>query len=420
MSAAEQLAPPPDHGLLRFITCGSVDDGKSTLIGRLLVDTRSVLADALSAIERTSKRRGLQTVDLSLLTDGLQAEREQGITIDVAYRYFSTEKRKFIIADCPGHEQYTRNMATGASTSNLAIILIDARYGVKTQTRRHSYIVSLLGIKHVIVAVNKMDIVDYGQDVFDRIRADYSEFAKQLDIPDIRFVPISALRVGDDLTFLLMGGEVVADYSRRLKRQLANDHPWTIGYAYEVPCYIPSARLIKEGGYEADYSLIYYGFYGPFSPAIEELLLKRMTALVARLRADAQRKAERTEEFWLRQQIQIHEHIRAQHVPRARPLRPGRESEKKRDANDARTRRGPPAPIGQAPGGPADRDRGADHPGARGAHRARAYRHRGPAAGVAPRIGDPSRRAHNAVPSLLIADGCSMPEARFQGVRRDA
>jgi sulfate adenylyltransferase subunit 1 len=186
--------------LLRFITCGNVDDGKSTLIGRMLHDSKLIFEDQLAAIQKDSQKYNTtdQEIDLALLVDGLQAEREQGITIDVAYRYFSTEKRKFIIADCPGHEQYTRNMATGASMSNLAIILIDARYGVKTQTRRHSYIVSLLGIKHVIVAINKMDIVDYDQAVFDRIRADYTEFSKQLDIPDIRFVPISALR-GDNV-----------------------------------------------------------------------------------------------------------------------------------------------------------------------------------------------------------------------------
>ena len=186
--------------LLRFITCGNVDDGKSTLIGRLLHDSKLIFEDQLAAIQKDSQKYNTtdQEIDLALLVDGLQAEREQGITIDVAYRYFSTEKRKFIIADCPGHEQYTRNMATGASTSNLAIILIDARYGVQTQTRRHSYIVSLLGIKHVIVAVNKMDIVDFSEEVFNRIRDDYRRFAAALDIPDIRFVPISALR-GDNV-----------------------------------------------------------------------------------------------------------------------------------------------------------------------------------------------------------------------------
>jgi sulfate adenylyltransferase subunit 1 len=192
MSVLQDL-PPQDHGVLRFLTCGSVDDGKSTLIGRLLYDTKAVLADALHAIERTSNKRGLATVDLSLLTDGLQAEREQGITIDVAYRYFSTGTRNFIIGDAPGHEQYTRNMVTAASTADLAIILVDARKGVLTQTRRHSYIAHLLGIRHLVVAVNKMDLVDYHPAVFERIRADYLEFAARLGIGDCRFIPLSAL-----------------------------------------------------------------------------------------------------------------------------------------------------------------------------------------------------------------------------------
>ena len=176
-----------------------MDDGKSTLIGRLLHDSKMVYEDQLAAIENDSKKVGTQgeKVDLALLVDGLQAEREQGITIDVAYRYFSTEKRKFIIADTPGHEQYTRNMATGASTCDLAVILIDARYGVQTQTRRHSFIASLLGIKHIVVAINKMDLVDYGQDSFEQIRNDYLDFAEPLTadgaMGDIRFVPISAL-----------------------------------------------------------------------------------------------------------------------------------------------------------------------------------------------------------------------------------
>ncbi len=186
--------------MLRFITCGNVDDGKSTLIGRLLHDSKLIFEDQLAAIQKDSQKYNTtdQEIDLALLVDGLQAEREQGITIDVAYRYFSTEKRKFIIADCPGHEQYTRNMATGASTCNLAIILIDARYGVQTQTRRHSYIISLLGIRHVIVAVNKMDIVDFDETVFNNIRQQYTDFAAELHIPDIRFVPLSALR-GDNV-----------------------------------------------------------------------------------------------------------------------------------------------------------------------------------------------------------------------------
>jgi sulfate adenylyltransferase subunit 1 len=186
--------------MLRFITCGNVDDGKSTLIGRLLHDSKLIFEDQLAAIQRDSKKYNTtdEDIDLALLVDGLQAEREQGITIDVAYRYFSTDRRKFIIADCPGHEQYTRNMATGASTCNLAVILIDARYGVQTQTRRHSYIVSLLGIKHVVVAINKMDLLDFDQAVYNRIRDEYLAFAANLGIADIRFVPISALR-GDNV-----------------------------------------------------------------------------------------------------------------------------------------------------------------------------------------------------------------------------
>ena len=155
-----------NDSLLRFMTCGSVDDGKSTLIGRLLFDTKTILADTLTQISNTSKKRGMEAVDLSLLTDGLQAEREQGITIDVAYRYFSTGTRKYIIADAPGHEQYTRNMVTAASTANLAIILIDARKGVLTQTRRHSYLAHLVGIQHIVVAVNKMDLMNYDQAIY--------------------------------------------------------------------------------------------------------------------------------------------------------------------------------------------------------------------------------------------------------------
>ena len=183
-----------DHGLLRLLTCGSVDDGKSTLIGRLLFDSKAILADTLHAIEKTSQKRGMQEVDLSLLTDGLQAEREQGITIDVAYRYFTTGTRKFIIADAPGHEQYTRNMVTAASTANLAIILVDARKGVLTQTRRHSYLAHLVGIPHLLVAVNKMDLVDYSQARFEEIKRDYLAFAEQLGITDVRFLPLSALK----------------------------------------------------------------------------------------------------------------------------------------------------------------------------------------------------------------------------------
>ncbi len=186
--------------LLRLLTAGSVDDGKSTLIGRLMFDSKMIYEDQLAALERDSKRVGHagEEIDYALLLDGLKAEREQGITIDVAYRYFSTNKRKFIIADCPGHEQYTRNMVTGASTANLAIILVDATKGVITQTRRHTFLVSLLGIKHVVLAVNKMDLVDFDQKVFDSICTNYKAFISQLDIPDVEFIPLSALK-GDNV-----------------------------------------------------------------------------------------------------------------------------------------------------------------------------------------------------------------------------
>src|SRR6266481_219288 len=184
--------------LLRFITAGSVDDGKSTLIGRLLHDSKSIFEDQLSAITKTSTKRGMATVDLSLLTDGLQAEREQGITIDVAYRYFATPKRKFIIADTPGHEQYTRNMVTAASTANLAVILVDARKGVLTQTRRHTYLASLVGIPHIVLAVNKMDMVDYSEARYSEICAEYLKFAAQLGLHNVVCIPLSAL-MGDML-----------------------------------------------------------------------------------------------------------------------------------------------------------------------------------------------------------------------------
>lgn len=184
--------------LLRFTTAGSVDDGKSTLIGRLMYDTKTIFEDQLEAVERTSQQRGDERVDLALLTDGLRAEREQGITIDVAYRYFATPRRKFIIADTPGHIQYTRNMVTGASTANLAIILVDARNGVIEQTCRHSFIASLLQIEHVVVAINKMDLVDWSEERFDEIVRDYKDFASRLRIPQITFIPISALH-GDNV-----------------------------------------------------------------------------------------------------------------------------------------------------------------------------------------------------------------------------
>lgn len=195
------LLAQQQKGLLRFLTCGNVDDGKSTLIGRLLHDTRQIYEDQLSVLQTDSKRIGTQgeKLDLALLVDGLAAEREQGITIDVAYRYFSTQKRKFIIADTPGHEQYTRNMATGASTCSLSILLIDARKGVQEQTRRHSFISTLLGIRHLIVAVNKMDLVEYSEAVFEKIKQDYQKFATELPVDlKIWFVPISALD-GDNI-----------------------------------------------------------------------------------------------------------------------------------------------------------------------------------------------------------------------------
>ena len=184
--------------LLRFITAGSVDDGKSTLIGRLLYDSKSILTDQLEALEKQSRNKSAGEIDLALLTDGLRAEREQGITIDVAYKYFSTPRRKFIIADAPGHIQYTRNMVTGASNANLIIILIDARHGVVEQTRRHSIIASLLNIPHVVVAVNKMDLVDYSQDRYNNILIDFAEIARSLQLKDVTYLPISALK-GDNI-----------------------------------------------------------------------------------------------------------------------------------------------------------------------------------------------------------------------------
>lgn len=201
MNIQNYLKQHEDKDLLRFLTCGSVDDGKSTLIGRLLFDTKQIYEDQLTAIKKESKnfKSTNCNFDPALLTDGLKAEREQGITIDVAYRYFSTDKRKFIIADTPGHTQYTRNMATGASNCDLAIILIDARNGISEQTRRHSFIVSLLGIKHVIVAINKMDLIHWDKSIFDKIKSDYLDFVPRLDFSDMHFVPISALN-GDNIT----------------------------------------------------------------------------------------------------------------------------------------------------------------------------------------------------------------------------
>jgi len=223
------LAQHERKELLRFLTCGNVDDGKSTLIGRLLHDSKMIYEDQLAAVQADSVKSGTTgagKIDLALLVDGLQAEREQGITIDVAYRYFSTSTRKFIIADTPGHEQYTRNMATGASTCDLAIILIDARYGVQTQTKRHSFIASLLGIQHIIVAINKMDLVDYSEATFDKIKQDYLQFTASLALHDVRFIPISALD-GDNVVnrsgnMPWFGGEPLMDALNNVK--IANDH----------------------------------------------------------------------------------------------------------------------------------------------------------------------------------------------------
>ncbi|GAB0150803.1 sulfate adenylyltransferase subunit CysN [Marinobacterium sp. BA1] len=197
----QYLKQHENKGLLRFITCGSVDDGKSTLIGRLLFDSKMLFEDQLSAIEADSKKYGTQgeEIDFALLVDGLAAEREQGITIDVAYRFFSTDRRKFIVADTPGHEQYTRNMVTGASTADAAILMVDARKGILTQTRRHSFLMSLIGIRNIVVAINKMDLMDYSEQVFNRIRDEYREFAGQLGLDNITFIPMSALK-GDNIT----------------------------------------------------------------------------------------------------------------------------------------------------------------------------------------------------------------------------
>ena len=198
VAPADLPSPTRRHDLLRLATAGSVDDGKSTLVGRLLYDTKSVLADQLDAVERVSRERGLDAADLALLTDGLRAEREQGITIDVAYRYFSTATRSYVLADTPGHVQYTRNMVTGASTAELALILIDARHGVVEQTRRHLAVTGLLGVRHVAVAVNKMDLVDWSQERFDDIVAEFARHATRFGIEDVAAVPVSAL-FGDNV-----------------------------------------------------------------------------------------------------------------------------------------------------------------------------------------------------------------------------
>jgi adenylyl-sulfate kinase len=241
MDIKEFLNQDQKKDLLRLLTAGSVDDGKSTLIGRLLFDSKKLYEDHLQALERDSKRVGHagDEIDYALLLDGLKAEREQGITIDVAYRYFSTSKRKFIIADTPGHEQYTRNMVTGASTANLAIILIDARKGVITQTKRHTFLVSLLGIKHVVLAVNKMDLMDYRQEVFDGICNDYRSFITGLDIPDVNFIPLSALK-----------GDNVVDVSERM--------PWYHGQSlleFLESVHVSSDRNFTDMRYPVQYVL---------------------------------------------------------------------------------------------------------------------------------------------------------------------
>ncbi|MBQ7180337.1 MAG: sulfate adenylyltransferase subunit CysN [Bacteroidaceae bacterium] len=245
--------------LLRLLTAGSVDDGKSTLIGRLLFDSKKLYEDQLSALERDSKRQGnagAGQIDYALLLDGLKAEREEGITIDVAYRYFSTNQRKFIIADTPGHEQYTRNMITGGSTANLAIILVDARTGVITQTRRHSFLVSLLGIKHIVLAVNKMDLVDYSEDVFNKIKATYLSFTGQLGIEDVTCIPLSALK-----------GDNVVEWSDRM--------PWYTGqslldFLETVPIY--RDRNMDDFRYPVQYvlrpNLDFRGFAGKVASGV--------------------------------------------------------------------------------------------------------------------------------------------------------
>jgi len=198
MAAPDPVRRGGEADLLRMVTVGSVDDGKSTLIGRMLHESQGIMEDELAAVRGASARMGRGEADLALLIDGLKAEREQGITIDVAYRHFRTPARRFIIADCPGHEQYTRNMVTGASTAELAVLLIDARLGVLTQSKRHAFIASLLGVPHMVVAVNKMDLVDYSQEVYERIVADYGRFAARLRIKDLTYVPVSALK-GDNV-----------------------------------------------------------------------------------------------------------------------------------------------------------------------------------------------------------------------------
>jgi len=258
LNIKEFLDQDQKKDLLRLLTAGSVDDGKSTLIGRLLFDSKKLYEDQLAALERDSKREGHagEEIDYALLLDGLKAEREQGITIDVAYRYFSTNKRKFIIADTPGHEQYTRNMITGGSTANLAILLADARKGVITQTKRHTFLASLLGIKHVVLAVNKMDLVDFSQEVFDQICADYKSFTTQLNIPDITFIPVSALK-----------GDNVVEISNRM--------PWYHGKSvleHLESVHVASDRNFEDLRFPVQYvirpTLDYRGFAGKVASGV--------------------------------------------------------------------------------------------------------------------------------------------------------
>src|SRR5918997_1385421 len=262
------LARHQKKELLRLLTCGSVDDGKSTLIGRLLHDTKMIYEDQLAAVRRDSEKvgtTGAGEIDLALLTDGLKAEREQGITIDVAYRYFSTDRRKFIIADTPGHEQYTRNMATGASTCQLAIILIDARHGVMPQTRRHSFIVSLLGIRHVVVAINKMDLVGYDRAAFERIKEEYTGFVAKLDIPDVQFIPMSALK-----------GENVASQSAAM--------PWYDGpplLSHLETVHIASDRNLADMRFPVQYVLRPNLNFRGFSGTIASGIIRRGDEVVA-------------------------------------------------------------------------------------------------------------------------------------------
>ena len=258
LSITEFLDQDEKKDLLRLLTAGSVDDGKSTLIGRLLFDSKRLYEDQLSALERDSKREGHagEDIDYALLLDGLKAEREQGITIDVAYRYFSTNKRKFIIADTPGHEQYTRNMVTGASTANLAILLVDARHGVITQTKRHTFITNLLGIRHVVVAINKMDLVDYSEDRYNEIVQDYKQFITGMEIPDVNFIPISALK-----------GDNVVDQSEKM--------PWYKGRPmldFLETIHVDSDRNFEDFRFAVQYvnrpSLDYRGFAGTIGSGV--------------------------------------------------------------------------------------------------------------------------------------------------------